>query len=187
MPGTSLRGVTLTTPDSPGARAVTVWDLEMLRPPTGGPGPSPDPDLRLERHQEPAPERSREFYRLVGADWYWVDRLEWDDQRWRDWVDRPEHHLWTCWRGDAPVGYFELEQQPAGAVELVYFGLVPAYQGRGVGRWLLERAIVEAWALPGVTRLWLHTCSLDGPNARANYEARGFRLRRTSVEYRLIS
>lgn len=135
----------------------------------------------------PRPQVSREFYRLVGEGWYWVDRAGWTESQWLAWVDRPEHRLTTCWQGDdEPVGYYELEQQAAGAVELVYFGLVPAHHGRGIGRWLLAQAMAEAWALPGTNRLWLHTCSLDGPNARANYEARGFRLVGESVEYRLV-
>lgn len=28
----------------------------------------------------------------------------------------------------------------------------------------------------GAKRVWVHTCSLDGPNALANYQARGFQL-----------
>ena len=28
----------------------------------------------------------------------------------------------------------------------------------------------------GASRVWVHTCSLDGPTALANYQARGFRL-----------
>ena len=31
----------------------------------------------------------------------------------------------------------------------------------------------EAWAL-GASRVWLHTCTLDSPNALPNYKARGF-------------
>ncbi|MHB1223101.1 MAG: GNAT family N-acetyltransferase, partial [Gemmatimonadaceae bacterium] len=58
--------------------------------------------------------------------------------------------------------------------ELAYFGLVRGVQGRGLGRWLLERAIAEAWA-GGADLLWLHTCSLDHPAAIPNYRARGFR------------
>jgi GNAT superfamily N-acetyltransferase len=177
--------MTLTSPDSPGAVPVTVWSLATVAPSDGLP-PIPDPTLRLVRHTGPTPNVSRQFYRLVGERWLWVDRAGWTDEQWLAWVDRPEHHLVTCWQGDDPVGYYELEQQADGAVELAYFGLVPAHHGRGIGRWLLARAMADAWALPGTTRLWLHTCSLDGPAARANYEARGFRLVDETVEYRLV-
>ncbi len=139
----------LTSPDTPGAVPVTVWSLAVAAPP-GPPPPIPDPSLRLVHHADPSPRVSREFYRLVGEGWYWVDRAGWTDGQWRAWVDRPEHRLVSCWSADdEPVGYYELEQQADGAVELVYFGLVPAHHGRGIGRWLLAQAMADAWALPG--------------------------------------
>ena len=32
----------------------------------------------------------------------------------------------------------------------------------------------RAFAVPGTLRVWVHTCTLDGPHALANYRARGF-------------
>ena len=40
---------------------------------------------------------------------------------------------------------------------------------------LLEDAIANAWRLGG-RRVWLHTCSLDHPQALNNYLARGFKV-----------
>lgn len=122
--------------------------------------------------ERPAPDLSRWFYSTVGRDWHWVDRLVWTDEQWMAWVDRPEHHLVSAWVDGAPAGYFELEQQGA-SVELAYFGLMPAFIGQGIGGWMLAEALQRAWAVPGTERVWLHTCSLDGPNAVANYQARG--------------
>jgi len=76
-------------------------------------------------------------------------------------------------RRPAPAGYFELEQQAAGTVELAYFGLGPGFAGEGLGGWLLTRALEHAWCLDGTERVWVHTCSLDGPGALPNYRARG--------------
>ena len=45
--------------------------------------------------------------------------------------------------------------------------------GRGLGKAMLTRAAEEAWAL-APTRVWLHTCTLDSPQALPNYRARGF-------------
>ena len=62
--------------------------------------------------------------------------------------------------GDA--GYYEL--RPDGPdVEIAYFGLLPAYQGRGLGGALLEHALRRAFELGG--RVWVRTCTLDGPHA----------------------
>lgn len=73
------------------------------------------------------------------------------------------------------------QPHPEGSqVEIRYFGLVESAIGRGLGRALLERGLEEAWTLPArhelapVRRVWLHTCSLDGPAALDNYRARGF-------------
>lgn len=178
-------GVTLVTSETPGAAEVTVWDLTMAERPPPSTGPAPA-DLLLRETVGAAPELSRFFYREVGAGWHWVDRLDWSDDRWLAWVDREQHHLWSCWLGGAPVGYFELEQQEPGVVELAYFGLLPRFHGLGYGRWFLEQAIDTAWALPGTERLWLHTWSLDGPAALGNYRSRGFEIDGTHVEYRLV-
>ena len=75
----------------------------------------------------------------------------------------------------SPAGYFELEGQPGGNVEITSFGLLPAYIGRGLGGHLLTVAIEKAWQM-GSSRVWLHTCSLDHPGALANYCARGFQV-----------
>ena len=77
----------------------------------------------------------------------------------------------------------ELQAAPSDGgteVEIESFGLLPHAIGRGFGGHLLTRALTEAWrlherwpALPPVSRVWLHTCTLDGPHARRNYERRG--------------
>ena len=68
----------------------------------------------------------------------------------------------------------ELERQ-GDAVELVSFGLLPAFMGRGLGPRLLDAALRRAWAL-GPRRVWVHTCSLDGPAALHTYQARGLEI-----------
>lgn len=60
-------------------------------------------------------------------------------------------------------------------VEIAYFGLLPQFIGKGFGGHLLTRAVEQAWAM-GARRVWVHTCTLDGPAALANYQARGFRI-----------
>ncbi|MCP5026597.1 MAG: GNAT family N-acetyltransferase [Actinomycetia bacterium] len=131
----------------------------------------------------PAPELSRFFYEVVGGPWHWVDRLDWSDGQWLDWVDRPEHRLASCWVDGAPAGYFELEQQGR-SVEIAYFGLLSSFVGWGLGGWLLTEALRSAWAFEGTERVWVHTCSLDGPAALTNYRRRGLRRYEESIEWR---
>ena len=152
---------------------IHVWHLEITDPPARN-----DSLLRnytLERLQLPLPALARHLYIAVGAPWCWYMRLGW---RYRDWQSRladDRVQLWTAYAEGAPVGYFELERQSAGSVEICYFGLIPEFIGRGQGKALLEDAIDKAWQLGG-KRVWLHTCTLDHPNALANYQARGFRV-----------
>jgi FdhD protein len=90
--------------------------------------------------------------------------------------------MWVAYEHGAPAGYFELERQPAGNVEIVYFGLLPQrHRARHRGLDAHRGACAGAWAIGGTRRVWLHTCTLDGPYARANYEARGLRLFDTVV------
>ncbi|WP_418605259.1 hypothetical protein [Georgenia sp. SUBG003] len=67
-----------------------------------------------------------------------------------------------------------------------YFGLLPAFTGRGLGGHVLADVLGRAWSLPArwpelppAARVWLHTCSLDSPRALSNYRARGLEVYRT--------
>ena len=124
----------------------------------------------------------RALYEAVGREYRWRDRLAWSDQQLAEWLARPDVAVRVLERRHGahpdrwePVGYYELARHPDGAVELVYFGLVREAQGAGLGRALLTDAAQEAWAM-GARRIWLHTCTLDGPTALPNYLARGFRV-----------
>jgi GNAT superfamily N-acetyltransferase len=103
-----------------------------------------------------------------------VDRLLWSDEEHRARLADPDVSLHLLSVAGAPAGYFELERHPDGAVEVAYFGLLPEFLGRGLGKYLLTKAAQEAFAL-GASRVWLHTCTLDDPAALPNYLARGFR------------
>jgi GNAT superfamily N-acetyltransferase len=162
-------------------RWLEMTSAAQLRPSRSAPLPPP---LLLEATR-PAPALSRFFYREIGAGWGWVDRLGWSDRQWRAWVDRAEHHLVSCWVDGVPAGYVELEEQGGGDVEVAYFGLMPDFVGQGLGGWLLTRGLERAWALPGTRRVWVHTCSRDGPFALANYEARGLRRFAEATQWRL--
>jgi ribosomal protein S18 acetylase RimI-like enzyme len=177
---------------------VTTWYLEQrdrdeLRPAERRPDAAGDPPAQIVLAELAGPELSRFFYTAVGGDWYWLDRLSWSYDQWRNWLDRPGVETWVaCLRG-TPAGYAELDPQAGGEVEITCFGLLPGFRGQGIGGHLLSVAAARAWDLadrwPGrepTTRVWLHTCSNDGPAALANYQARGFRMYDTKVETEAI-
>jgi GNAT superfamily N-acetyltransferase len=115
----------------------------------------------------------RRLYHDVGDHHFWRDRSKWTDAQIEAHCARPDITVWEAMLGDKSAGFFELCKHGDGAVEVVYFGLMPAFIGRGLGAAMLTHAAREAWQL-GAKRVWLHTCTLDSPHALPNYKARGF-------------
>ena len=138
---------------------------------------------RFERVADITPEFSRFLYRSVGSAWNWADRLPLSREQWDALVSAEGVETWVLYGGGAPLGYAELAGRRVGAgteVEIVYFGLFPGHHGRGLGGAMLTETLRRAWDLDvrwarfgPVSRVWVHTCSLDGPAALANYAARG--------------
>jgi GNAT superfamily N-acetyltransferase len=162
---------------------VTTWYLEQTSPADLRPARPPGTPAEIVCAAIPNPEFSRFLYTAVGGDWQWTERLPWS---WRDWMDRLERpgvETWVAWVRGTPAGYAEIIARDGGVVEIASFGLLPYAIGQGLGGHLLTVAAARAWDIaerwPEVERtrrVWLHTCSLDGPAALANYQARGFRI-----------
>ena len=126
----------------------------------------------------PCPELNRFLYTAVGARWWpcrWYSRLSWDYARWLAYLNRPDLETWVAYVSGTPAGYFELERQHDAAVELASFGLLLRFIGKGLGGHLLTAAITPAWEM-GAQRVWVHTCTLDHPQALSHDQARGFRI-----------
>ena len=141
---------------------------------------SQQPDLQVRPVGIPCPAYNRFFYIMVGMPYRWGGRHHWGDAEWSAYVERPELETWVAYRAETPAGYAELERQENGSVRIECFGLLPQFVGQGLGGHLLSVAVARAWEM-GATYVWLTTCSHDHPHARANYEARGFRLAETRV------
>jgi ribosomal protein S18 acetylase RimI-like enzyme len=115
----------------------------------------------------------RRLYTGVGRDYHWVDRLPWTDEDIVTYLADPALEFWVLRVEGELAGYFELRRHDDGAVEVAYFGLLPGFTGRGLGRFMLTKAVERAWER-GANRVWLHTSSLDHSSALSNYLARGF-------------
>lgn len=143
-------------------------------------------DVRIRRVEQPTPALYRLCYRTVGAAFHWRDRWDWTDDEIRAHLADPAIQLYVAERDGRLAGWYELRRvADENSVEIAYFGIVPAEFGRGLGKHLLSQAVQDAWAL-GPSRVWLHTCTLDHPNALPNYRARGFVPYRTE-EYQVDS
>jgi GNAT superfamily N-acetyltransferase len=153
---------------------VTTWSLEMLDPSWLRASPVPPGQVELRQAKRPSPELGRFLYSATGGNWFWIDRLTWTYERWLERLGHPRVETWVAYVEGMPAGYFELDGSIHGDVEIAYFGVMPGFIGQKLGGWLLSEAIRRGWAMDA-RRVWVHTCSLDAPSARANYEARGMR------------
>src|SRR5215207_1466990 len=147
--------------------------LELGRPEELRPGRLPSEPVELVHRRPITPVEYLGLYTLVGELWLWRDRLVWGEAELERYLASPDVHIWTAHLHEETAGYFELRQHSDRSVEVMYFGLAPAFIGRGMGGWLLTRAVQEAFAL-GASRIVLNTCTLDAPHALPNYLARGF-------------
>jgi GNAT superfamily N-acetyltransferase len=161
------------------AQAVRTY-LEMTDPAALDEAPAPSRRAAVERIDDPASSLWRFLYTEVGREYHWVDRLAWTDEEVRRYLADPAVELWVLRVEEAIAGYFELRQDAEGGMEIAYFGLLPAFVGQGLGKYLLTCAVRRAWER-GASRVWVHTSSLDHPAAFSNYLARGFRVWRQEV------
>ncbi|MEO0494762.1 MAG: GNAT family N-acetyltransferase [Actinomycetota bacterium] len=171
--------------NTPGAVEVTTWHLEITDPSAVPDASTPRRAGEIVVAQEMTTAFARWLYRHVGEPWHWTDRHALDDDGWSAIISSPDYRHITCMSGGVPVGYCEYELQGS-SVEIVYFGLGTEVHGHGLGGWFLTEAMRHGFGYDGVERVWLHTCSLDGPHARANYEARGFTLFATEIEWKVL-
>jgi len=149
---------------------VTITYLEL---PPGGPLREPSksapPGFGTRMVHDPAV--NADLYRRVGADYAWIDRLRWSDHEWRRWSDRVETHVVEL--DGVTAGYWELERDSETSAKIPIFGLLGEFHGRGIGGHALTAALRRGREL--APRVWLTTCTLDGPYALPNYLARGMR------------
>ena len=113
------------------------------------------------------------FYKQVGKNHRWIDRLSWSDEKWINYISNRNLETYIISEFDELVGFFELLYNPElEETEISYFGLLEEYIGKGIGGYALSVAIKKSFE-KNIRRVWLHTCTLDHPNALKNYIARG--------------
>jgi GNAT superfamily N-acetyltransferase len=154
--------------------------LEMRDPAALRDASVDDAAIRFERAAPCPVSLYRALYREVGEAYHWRDRLAWSEDAHAAHLAQPGVEECVLRAGDEWAGYAELVRHDDGSVEIAYFGLRARFHGRRLGGHLLTATARRAWAL-GASRVWLHTCTLDGPAALPNYVARGFTPYRTET------
>ena len=116
------------------------------------------------------------FYKQIGKDHYWRDRLLWSDKEWVKYVNNKNLQTWIMKVNNSLVGFYEQElHESKSEIELIQMGIMKEFHGRKLGSILLQHIIRNAFNA-NVRRLWVHTCSLDHKYALKNYLSRGFKI-----------
>ena len=121
------------------------------------------------------------FYKNIGKNCQWVDRLIWTDLNWIEYISSENLFTYILKEKNEIAGYFELLfNENNKESEIAYFGILEEYFGKKFGGYLLSEAIKNSFIL-GSRRVWVHTCSLDHENALKNYLARGMKIFKTET------
>jgi len=121
------------------------------------------------------------FYKQIGKNYQWVDRLIWTDKNWIEYVSSPNLFTFVLKNNDDIAGFFELiYYKDKLETEIAYFGLLKEYFGKKLGGYMLSEAIKKSFSY-NVKRVWAHTCSLDHKNALKNYLSRGMKIYNTET------
>ena len=121
------------------------------------------------------------FYKQIGKNYQWVDRLIWTDKNWIEYVSSPNLFTFVLKNNDNIAGFFELMyRKDKLETEIAYFGLLKEYFGKKLGGYMLSEAIKKSFSY-NVKRVWAHTCSLDHKNALKNYLSRGMKIYNTET------
>ena len=116
------------------------------------------------------------FYKQIGQNHHWNDRLVWDDKKWIDYVSNPNVFTFVLKNNENIAGFFELiYHKNKFEIEIAYFGLLKGFVEKKLGGYMLTEAIKISFSYK-VKRVWVHTCSLDHKNALNNYLARGMKI-----------
>ena len=116
------------------------------------------------------------FYKEIGKNHRWVDRLKWNDKEWIEYTTKNNTKTYILKKENDLVGYFELIfHHDENETEIAYLGILEEYLNKKLGSYLLSNAITKSF-LDKPKRVWVHTCSLDHKNALNNYLSRGMKI-----------
>jgi len=136
-------------------------------------------NLEVQLEKKPTIDLCKFFYKEVGKHFFWRDRLKWSDQDWLNYINSNFFKLYILKHNNKLAGYYELLYEPkTNSMEIPYFGIFKEFYGKKIGGYLLTDALSTSFKQK-ITKVWVHTCTLDHPNALKNYLARGMKIFKT--------
>ncbi|MFC4625068.1 GNAT family N-acetyltransferase [Daeguia caeni] len=150
-----------------------VTRLEMTQRPTFTPPVPVGMRLAIMRATNTPVHFYRYLYEQVGRPHHWtMRRLQSDEELVR------AIHAETCeihilYVDGCPVGFAETDYAVPHQAEILHFGLMCDYQGRGLGKFFLHETVSAAW-LKDPQKIIIQTNTLDSPRALQLYQKMGF-------------
>ena len=137
---------------------------------------NPSNEYIIELIDPPNFQLNKFFYKNIGKNHRWVDRLVWNEKDWIKYTSNENVKTYILKKKGDLVGYFELLYHvEKNETEIAYFGLLEEFQNKKLGSYLLSAAIKKSFLYKS-KRVWVHTCSLDHKNALNNYLSRGMKI-----------
>lgn len=127
-------------------------------------------------------ESYRKLYYGVGEEWHWLDRMVMPDQELESLINAPNNEIYLFSVDGVTAGFAEFVKEEK-FTEIMYFGLLPDFVGKGWGHYFLQIVIQQAWTYQPEW-IQLNTCSLDHPNALSVYQKAGFNIVKTEIQQR---
>jgi GNAT superfamily N-acetyltransferase len=157
---------------------VTYMEMRQANPAPARVKPAAGASVALERLDSAS---YISLYRAVGEPVQWDQRLRMAAGDLERLLALPSTHIHVLRVEGVAAGLCEFNGVGQPDVELVHFGLVPAFQGRRLGPFLLDRALRAVWS-HAPQRVWLHTDTYDHPSAQSVYGRAGFKAYAQRVE-----
>jgi ribosomal protein S18 acetylase RimI-like enzyme len=121
------------------------------------------------------------LYTDIGGPLGWTERLNWTRPQVFEHLQQPGVHLLSARAGETYLGFAELLARRNEA-ELIHFGILPSFRGRGVGTAFLNHLLHHAFDQLGLERIWLATLTSEEEKSQLGLFTRsGFRQERSLV------
>ena len=100
----------------------------------------PDQNLKIEIVDPPNIELNKFFYKNIGKNHRWVDRLVWDNLKWSSYLENKNVNTYLLKSDKDLVGYFEvIVDQKTNSSEIAYFGILENYIGKKFGAFFYQK------------------------------------------------
>ena len=147
----------------------------------------PNENYSLERVSPNDFQLNKFFYKQIGENYHWIDRLVWTDKNWIEYISNTNLLTFVLKNKEEIAGFFELiYHRDKLEIEIAYFGLLKEFFGKKLGGFMLSEAIKKSFTF-NIKRVWVHTCSLDHPHALKNYLSRGMSIYNAEVLWQKIA